>query len=414
MKAKLTEKYVASLRPPCFGRHEVFDLLLPGFGLRITHKGTITWFVFFRLRGRLLRLTLGEFPKFGPQVARDRARYALEQVERGHDPRPLMRPTRDFTGIETQTVTGIAEEFISRHAAQRRWPEFERVVRKDVIPTIGKKQIRAVTKTDIVALLDTIIDRGAAVHANRVLTVTKRFFSWAVDRGSLDVSPAASVKKPTIEILRERVLTDAELRAFWYACNSIGWPFGPIGKLLLLTGARRDEIGEMRWSELQLKDAVLEVAAERFKSGRPFVIPLVTAALDIAEALPKIGQSNIVFTTNGERPVSGYSRAKNRLHDAMIRELRRAASNAGGDPGKVILPDWRLHDIRRTVRTRLSRLGVTPDIAERVMGHAIGGIRQRYDLHSYMDEKLAALRRWAQELLIIVERKPQEDVRLVS
>jgi len=165
----------------------------------------------------------------------------------------------------------------------------------------------------------------------------------------------------------------------WTGAQALGYPFGPLVQILMLTGQRVGEVAGMRWIDVDLKSGIWTQATAK---GDPQVLPLPDAAVNLIEAQPRVGE--YVFATRGDRPVSGFSKAKARLDELC------------GVQG------WRLHDLRRTVRTNLPRVGVDPDTAERVLGHRLRGVRGVYDRWSYADEKGAALRKWAALLASIV------------
>jgi integrase len=176
------------------------------------------------------------------------------------------------------------------------------------------------------------------------------------------------------------VLSDKELRAIWQANEDLGWPFSPAIKLLILTGARRGEIGDLRWSEIDQDEKAILLTGERTKNGEPHTIPLSKAAFAVIKNFPRIAGSELVFTTNGKTPISGWSKAKRQL-DAVA--------------GKM--PDWTVHDIRRTVATGLQKLGVNLQTIEAVLGHTSGsrsGVVGVYQRHSFDEEKRAALEAW--------------------
>jgi integrase len=197
--------------------------------------------------------------------------------------------------------------------------------------------------------------------------------------------------KPGEATKRERVLTDAELKAVWNAAGETGWPFGAVARLLILTGARRSEIAQLLWPEIQ--EANLHLAGERTKSGEPRNIPLSKAALAVIEGLPRLAEGELVFTTNGKTPISGWSKAKHEL-DKHLR-------------GEAMQP-WTLHDIRRTVATGLQRLGIGLEIIEAVLGHVAGsraGVVGIYQRHSFDAEKAAALEAWGAHVMALLEGK---------
>jgi hypothetical protein len=199
-----------------------------------------------------------------------------------------------------------------------------------------------------------------------------------------------NMPKPAPAVARDRVLGDAELAAVWKAADRIGWPFGPIVKLLILTGARKNEIAALRWSEI--KNDRIELPAERVKNGEAKTIPLSPAAAAILEAVPRIVDSAFVFTSKGSKPMGVGWRTKERLD--------RAADEIMGEP----LGDWRVHDIRRSVATGLQRLDARLEVIEAVLGHTSGsqaGIVGVYQRHSFTDEKRAALEAWAHRVAVL-------------
>jgi integrase len=222
-------------------------------------------------------------------------------------------------------------------------------------------------------------------------------FAHAVRQDLIEKSPCEGLEAVELHgapAARDRVLIDDELRLVWRAAEAAGYPFGPLVKLLLLTGQRRDEIADVRWSEID--GALLTIPAERMKGGFVQTVPLVLAAVEILDRLPRFAGGNYAFSTmGGKRPISGFSKMKARLDTAV-------AKLAAGGP----IAPWTLHDLRRTVRTGLSSVGVLPVIAELTIGHKQTGISAIYDRHRYDDEKRTALDAWQNKLLAIVGQTP--------
>jgi integrase len=182
------------------------------------------------------------------------------------------------------------------------------------------------------------------------------------------------------------VLTDDELRTIWHACDKIGWPFGPMVKLLMLTAQRRDEVAEMRWSEIDIDAKTWTLARERVKNDQAHVVPLSDAAIEVLGSLPRVkGKGDFVFTTTGDSPIAGFSRAKDRLDDAVSETLPSA------------LERWTFHDLRRTAATGMARLGIDLPVIERVLNHisgSFGGIVGVYQRHNFADKQRGALQAW--------------------
>ncbi len=206
---------------------------------------------------------------------------------------------------------------------------------------------------------------------------------------------------------RIRTLTDEELRLLWRAAGRFEYPFGPMYRLLLLTGLRRNEVSDAHWRELDLEQKIWVIPGERVKGGHAHVIPLTEQMLALLDTLPRHPDGFLFSTTRGSRPVSGFSKVKARLDQRMGR-TQRALARMEGRRYEVIRP-WRNHDIRRTVRTRLSALPVTDLVRELVIGHAKPGLHKIYDQYVYLDEKRDALELWGRRLKSIVE-PPQSNI----
>jgi integrase len=313
---------------------------------------------------------------------------ARQKAQRGRDPalaRKRPRPATDFEGV--------CREWLKRDQARNRtFRQIERIAEGELIPAWGTRPIEEISRRDILDLVDSIVDRGSVTMARRVQTYVHRLFKWAVGRGIVETNPAANVPLPGTETARDRVLTDGELAITWRALEGVEWPHQGIFRLLILTGARRAEIGELRWAEID--DEEIKLEGIRTKNGKPHLIPLSSAARGFVERLPRAVGTEFVFGTGGRTP-GGYDRAKAKL-DSKITELN-------GEP----LPHWRIHDFRRTVATGLQRLGVGLQAIESVLGHTGGsrsGIVGVYQRHSYDAEKRAALEAWGAHVMKVAGR----------
>ena len=258
-----------------------------------------------------------------------------------------------------------------------------RAVDTVLVPAWKGRRIDQLSKSDVYAVLDGIKDRGSPIMARTVQTNVRRFFGWCTERGLIQVNPVASMERVAQVKSRERVLCDKELASVWSACGSD--IFGLASRLLILTGARREEIGQLKWSEID--GDVITLEGDRTKNGEAHLIPLSSAAKSLLDSVPRIAGSDYVFTVNGRQPISGWGRAKARLDDATK------------------IANWRLHDLRRTVATGLQRLGVNLQVVESCLGHTAGsrsGIVKVYQRHDYANEKSAALEAWGEHVASLV------------
>ncbi len=391
-RIRLTEAAVRRLAAPASGQTDYFDELLPGFGLRVSASGRRSWFVFYRVkdgpqRGKQRRYTLPVSAEaLGLADARQMARDAMRRVETGEDPSVDKRRVR-VERAAAMTVREAADQFVERYAKPRNrsWAETARILDINVCTEWGDMALADISRGDVVLLLDRLADR-APVMANRTLATLRKMMRWHVERGTIPASPAEGVSAPTRERERDRVLTDDEVRWFWQATGEDGYPFGTLFRLLLVTAQRRDEVGLAAWSEFDLETRLWAIPREKTKGDRSHEVPLSPLALELLGGLPRKGP--LLFTTSagGARPVSGYSRAKERL-SARMEEI------AG-----VSVPPWRLHDLRRTAGTGMAASGVAVSTISRVLNHSEGGVTKIYNRFSYADEKRDALDRWALRL----------------
>ena len=396
MGKMLTAKAVEQAKPHPTKRLEIPDQLLTGFYLVIQPSGAKSWAIRYRYAGRTRKLTLGPFPTLGLNEARDAGREALRAVVKGQDAAAQKRAARHRATEGRDVFKNVVDQFIERHAMRNRsWPEVRRMFEHDVLPFWGERQLGDITRRDVLDLLDRLTDRGVGTMTNRVYSVIRKLFNWAMARDMLAVSPCAGVRPPVPEVSRDRVLTDEELRRFWYATGTLGYPFGPLFRLLAFTGQRLGEVAKGTWTELD-RDVWI-IPKERAKNNIAHEVPLSAPALDIIDSLPRIAGGGYLFTTTGKMPVSGFSRAKANL-DRLMRE--------GEGPS---IPEWRLHDLRRTVASGMARLGINLPVIEKVLNHTSGsfaGIVRVYQRHGFTAEKRAAMDAWGSFLSALFIDQP--------
>ena len=413
-RTKLTAAAVERIAPPKQGRVEYFDKLLPGFALRVTHKGAKSWCVFYRIHGRLRRYTIGGYPAFDLKAARKAAEKAMREVELGKDPAAERTERRQRRFEDTpDTVANVANRFVERHIRKKLKPrtqvEYMRPIEKWIKPRWGPRMLAEITRRDIIYLLENIEEESGAIAARRAYAVIRKMFSWAVGRDILQATPAVIPNDdlPGQEVKRERYLSDDEILAVWTACDGLGNPFGLFFKLLLVTGQRRDEVAGMRWDELDVDERLWTLPTARTKAKRAHLVPLSAMALSILETVPRMTGDYVFSTTAGERPVSGFSRAKARL-DARIKE-----ASESDEADLVDVSEWRAHDLRRTAATGMRRLGVHRDDVGAVLNHAPRGVTaEHYDQYEQLPEKRAALEAWGRKIQSIIE--PGQDDTVVE
>ena len=390
MRSKLTPAFAASARAtPGSGRTTYWDAGMAGFGLMVTANGHRSYVVQYRAAGRSRRMHLRTGLTLA--AARREAKAILGTVARGGDP---LSARRKAERADSNTLKAIVEEYLAREGSRlRSIGERRASLQRHVLPKLGDRQINDITRSDIIRLLDGVADKSGAPMADHVLAYLRRVMTWHASRSDDFRSPIVRGMARTrpSQRRRQRVLSDDELKAVWCAVEALQSAFGYLVRFLLLTATRRTEAAAMRRGEVVGDDWI--IPQERYKTGLELVIPLSPAAQAVVGAVPRIGKSGLVFTTDGKRPLGGFSKFKRAFDVKVLAELRKEKPDAE-------LPRWTLHDLRRTARSLMSRAGVPSDHAERCLGHVLSGIRGTYDRHEYLNEK----RRAFDALAALIER----------
>jgi integrase len=376
-------------------RQEIPDGYLKNLYLIVAAKtGSKSWAVRYRYHGQSRKLTLGSFPAIDLKAARELGAKALRTVAEGGDPAREKVLART---AEPDTIEAVAAQFIERHCQRVNRPktiyETERLLNRHVLPRWRGQPIASITRRDVLAVLDRVIDSGAPIEANRTLAAVRKLFNWALSRDIVVASPCAGVKPPAAEQSRDRVLSDDELRNVWHASTAVGWPLGSIVQMLILTGQRRDEVGRMAWSEVDLKARLWTLPRERVKTNQAHEVPLSDATVAVLKAVPRIVGSSFVFTTDGVTAFSGFSKSKRRLDALLPKDM----------------PGWRLHDLRRCAASGMARLGIGLPVIEKILNHSSGsfrGIVSVYQKHRFADEKRRGLDTWGDFVSDLVSDKP--------
>jgi integrase len=364
--------------------------------------------------GKRKRLTLG--PVAGVELA-DARRQAAETINAARDGRdPVMeRQQARRAAAEVFTVGDLIRSYLSEHAERHQRPrtliETKRALNKHWLP-LHDVSAAAVSRRDVSARLLELARTSGTVGANRARANLSAAFAWAMRAGLVDVNPLVGTVKGE-EAPRERVLTPAELRAIWSATAELTG-YDAIVRLLMLTGARRLEVGGMARDELDRERALWVVPAARTKSAREHEVPLSRQALAIIDEFPDLPKRPYLFGRGGRTPFSGWSRSKERLDERIARHraeqrLGRPLQNGEKPQDKDRLEAWTLHDLRRSLVTHMAdreELGIEPHIIEAVVGHASGhksGVAGTYNRAAYREQKKVALQRWADWLEAVVK-----------
>ena len=310
----------------------------------------------------------------------------------------------------------MAEAFIrEKLPGERKGKDVEREIRRDLMPRWRDRPITSITDLDVLAVIKAKIPDGK-VGSRNLLALVKRFFGWAIAQRvyGVTVSPCAGLQASSIigemKGPRDRVLSDDEIFAYWRAAARMPYPYRQIYQVLILTGLRLSEVTDASLSEIDFRNKLWVIPAERMKGkdagkkqARTHAVPLTSGIMVVLEAMPRFNGGSFLFsTTNGTSPVWMGTKPKKRLDRRMLRTLRALARKRGEDVGAVVLPPFIQHDIRRTVRSQLSRLRVAEEVREAILAHARPGIKGVYDHHDYLNEKRDALDLWGGRLNEIV------------
>lgn len=438
----ITKRTVDAVRPDAKDRF-IWDDAISGFGLKVTPAGSKVYVYQYRIarpgqaeRTPARRYTIGRHGNLTPDEARKRAKELAALVARGVDPRQQelakLAEEDEAERLELERARIESELAFSKTAA--RWLDHyenekarrassvsmaKLVVNRYLSPALGEKPMPHISRADIQPIIDAIPVRRKGIR-RAVFVYASVLFGWAVQRGDIASNPLAAMVKPEAPKSRERVLTDHELAEVWRASEKIGSPFGAFFRLLILTGQRRSEVAGMVWAELDRASSTWTIPGSRTKNGVASIVPLNASAAAELDNLanrrkgeengdpdgvwPKVG---FVLTTTGKTPISGITKAKKAL-DATIAKARQ-----GSDDEKEnvidLMPEWRIHDLRRTLGTGFQRLDIRFEVTEAVLNHvsgAKGGIAGIYQRHDWKDEKRSALDAWGSHVASIIRSDP--------
>jgi integrase len=418
--------------------YDIADAVVPGLGLRVLPSGQRSFVLIARFPGSKnpTRRSLGGYGALSLDDARGKARQWLDLLARGIDPaKEVERERIEADRRRRDTVRAVIEAFIKQEVIgpdsaklrQRNYRKTLNGLRDILIPAFGDLPIAELHQRDVMPLIEAIREVGtdralvklgvrrklrrptragkpSPVQARTLFALLDNVCRWAADHGGfgIEASPLMMIKKarrfgPLVR--RERYLSDDELTALWRAIGRIHPPYREVYRLLVLAGLRLNEVARGKWDEIDERAKLWTIPASRMKgrndgTAREHVVPLTASMRAIFDSLPRGNRGPFIFSVkNGESPITFNGDHKGDLDAEMLHELR-ALAKARGEHGKITLTPWRNHDLRRTLRSNLSRLGIAPDVAEAVIAHAIPGVRGTYDRFDRLDGKRAALERW--------------------
>ena len=360
-----TDNSIAALKPGS-KRRPIPDPQLPGHYVRVSEKGPKTFYAVARdPRGKLVWHCIGSAALYKVEEARELARTAIKAIKAGE------------SRAGPQSFEAVAELWLKRHVdakGLRTAPQIKAYLNRHVLPEWRSRDFETITRSDVTALLDRVEDASGPVAADKVLTHLSSLFNWQTARHDNYSSPIVRGmrRSNTKERARKRILSDDELRAVWMAAEANG-SFGAFVRLLLLTGQRKDKVNKLRWDDITA-DGAWNIPTEAREKGNAGELVLPQVALDIINAQPRLAGNPYVFAGRGGGPIGT--------------DTRKEPFCAKLPP----MPQWGLHDLRRTARSLMTRAGILSEVAERVLGHTIGGVEGIYNRHKYREEMAHALR----------------------
>jgi len=376
----MTARRVESIKPDPTRKQEIPAGGVGGLTLVVQTSGSKSWYLRYRYLGRTRNYKIGNFPVVGLADARLRAIDALKTLSRGVD--PAFKPAPGEDGVKA-----VADLWVKLEVSGKRTEtEITRVLKKEIVQPWITRKVTDITRADVLRLVDKIVARPAPVTANRVFELTRRWFRWQVGRGYVTVSPCDGLNPPTAETARDHKLSDSELAAVWNTAKTLDYPTGAFIQMMIATGARRSQVAEMKWKDIDLQTGMWSVTAADMKMARATEVPLSTVTMTILRTVPRFDGGIYVFSrSGGKRALTTFA------------EMKRTLDEAVKEAGHAVAP-WTLHDIRRNLSTFCSRTHVAREVAALMLAHsrksALGSVDAIYDQYDYLPERRTAFEAW--------------------
>ena len=396
---RFTDRSITSLKPKA-ARYEAWEDGRTGFGVRVAPIGRKSWVYMYRFDGKARRMTFGPYPRMSLADARVKLAEAKRKLDRGIDPGAEAVKARRAER-QAETVQELVDEYLAKWARPRKRSaaEDERCLNSDVLPYWGHRKAKSITRRDVIVCLDRVMDRGSPVMANRLLAIMRRMFGFGVERDILEVNPCIRIRAPGEEVSRDRVLTETELVEFWRGLDhaKMSDQVRLALRLMVVTAQRRSEATNAEWTEFDLDHCLWVIPKERAKNGIAHEVPLSALALEVLEGARVVGvESRWLFPSPkvGGRPI--VPAAINHAL-AVNRDIFKIAN-------------FRPHDLRRTVASHLTALGVPRLVVGKILNHSERqDITSVYDRHDYREPKRLALAAWGSKLEELLSAKPAPE-----
>lgn len=382
--ANFTDTYIRNLKPQ-EKRFEEFEG--GGFGIRVTPKDVKTWIYRYKIDGKTDKLTLGHYPLMSLSNAKKRFLELCDQRRAGQNPKDLIQEQNEKKNDTLKKL--ILAWYESYVVKNRKQPlQIKQQIEADIIPLLGDMELETIKTRDITKALDSIVKRGAPIHANRILSTIKQVFNYAVSRGSLQHNPATNIRTRDIggvEKPRERVLNLKEIKTIWQFLDSdksqMSIQTKVAIKIILLTGVRTGEIRLAQWHQFDFENSLWTIPPEHSKGAITVKIHLSELTKELLNQLKDISDSHHVLQGDIDNaPIS---------KDALPRAINRIQKRVG-------IPEWTAHDLRRTFATQLGEsLQVDPVVIEKCLGHKMPRIMAIYNKNEMLPQRKEALDQWA-------------------
>lgn len=382
------------------------DKRVTGLYLRVSHTGRMVWTLLMRLGDTLKRYELGVFSDSDGGLsltqARDKAEEWKRRIRAGDDPLAMEKARRK------DTFEVVRSKFFEQHVRRNLKPNTQAAYKSSLEHKRFRdwegRMVQSITRAEVIALIDEIANQGTLIQANRTLAYLRKFFNWCAEKDIIrgdEPIPTDRVKPPLRkEAPRDRVLEEWEIKAFWKATEGLGYPYKQVYRLFLATGQRRSECAGIRRTDFDLDES--QWLQRDNKAGRDHIVPLNELAQEVIKDCPDMGE--FLFTTQGDRPINGFTKSKARLDALMGVEAERLE--------KSFVP-WQIHDLRRTMTTYLRKAGVSRDVCSVLLNHVSRGVTAaHYDRYDMLEEKGLAMKVWGSILERILWGQPENVVSL--